>query len=107
MFYKDFIAQAAIAALPAVINAYKDKGMDVSWPTWDKEKADEWQMPDAVARACCLYAERLAEEMKAMGDTPETVFFDPDKGQATNGIERELSGITAAIEELKEEIAEA
>ena len=80
MLYKDFVAQAAIAALPAVINAYREKGEDVSWPTYDKKKDNEWQLPDSIGRACALYAERLAK--------------------ALNDVEIELAGIRQAIEEL-------
>ena len=101
MLYKEFMAQAAIAALPVVINAYKEKGEDVSWPTFDVEKA-EWQLPDKVARACYLYAERLANEMDRMGSSPSSVFFDPDRGQMLNDVERELAGIREAIEKQTE-----
>ena len=104
MLYKDFVARAAIAALPAVIDAYREKGEDVSWPTYDKKKENEWQLPDSVARACALYAERLANEMDAMFSGPGTVFFDKDRGQAMNDVEQELSGIRQAIEDLTEKM---
>jgi len=104
MLYKDFLAQAAIAALPAVIQAYKEKGEDVSWPTYDKDKENEWQLPDKVARACYLYAERLANEVDDMFSSPDTLFFDPDRGQALNDVEEELAGIRQAIEKLTEKV---
>ena len=104
MLYKDFVAQAAIAALPAVINAYKEKDRDVSWPTYDKDKDNEWQLPDEVGRACALYAERLANMMDDMFSGVETVFFDKDRGQALNDVEQELSGIRLAIEGLTEKV---
>ena len=104
MLYKDFVARAAIAALPAVINAYKEKGEDVSWPTYDKKKENEWQLPDSIGRACAIYAERLAKEMDDMFSGPGTVFFDKDKGQAMNDVELELSGIRQAIEDLTEKM---